>query len=288
VTIRSLAPDLKIIAPVREGNLARDREVEYAEKHGIPVETGGGPPYSIDQNLWGRSVECGVLDHPDREPPEEVYEWTVPVEKTPHEPEDMTVEFVDGVPVKLDGEAIGPVQLIERLNGVAGRHGIGRVDHVEDRLTGIKSREVYECPAATVLLEAHRDLEKLVLTRHEVLFKQQVDAQWAFLAYAGLWMDPLREDLDGFVEGTQRRVCGTVSLRLHRGGVRVTGRSSPFSLYDLSLATYNVGTTFDQTASKGFIELWGLPTILARSLRGKKAKSQPVGRQKRPKEVKEG
>jgi len=284
ITIRSLAPDLKIIAPVREGNLTRDKEVEYARKHGIPVNLREEGQYTIDQNLWGRSIGCGVLDNPDQEPPEEVFKWTAPIEKTPREPEYLTIEFVDGVPIKLDGEKMDSVHLLEKLNKTAGRHGIGRIDHMEDRLTGIKSREVYECPAATVLLEAHRDLEKTVLTRHELLFKQQIDAQWAFLAYAGLWMDPLREDLDGFIDKTQERVCGEVKLKLHKGGVRVVGRSSPVSLYDLKLATYDAGTTFDQTLAKGFIELWGLPTVLARSLAKKRAGSRSHGSVEKAKE----
>lgn len=274
VTIKALAPDLKIIAPMREWNMTRDKEIEYAKSRGIPISTSPSSPYSIDQNLWGRSIECGILEHPDQEPPEEVFEWTAPVEKTPDEPEYLTLEFADGVPVGLNGEKMGPVHLIQALNKIGGSHGIGRVDHMEDRLIGIKSREVYECPAATVVLEAHKDLEKTVLTRHENTFKPQVDMQWAFLAYAGLWMDPLREDLEGFINKTQERVSGEVKLRLHKGGVRVVGRSSPFSLYDLNLATYDIGTTFDQRASKGFIELWGLPTILARSLKTKIKKDE--------------
>ncbi|MEM2936177.1 MAG: argininosuccinate synthase [Candidatus Bathyarchaeia archaeon] len=274
VTIRALAPDLKIIAPVREWNMTRDKEIEYAKNHGIPVSTSSSLSYSIDQNLWGRSIECGILEHPDQEPPEEVYEWTAPIEKTPDEPEYLTLEFADGVPVRVNGEKMSPAHLIQELNKVGGSHGIGRVDHMEDRLIGIKSREVYECPAATVVLEAHKDLEKTVLTRHENSFKQQVDMEWSFLAYAGLWMDPLREDLEGFINKTQKRVSGEVKLKLHKGGVRVVGRSSPFSLYDLNLATYDIGTTFDQRASKGFIELWGLPTVLARSLKAKIKKDE--------------
>lgn len=270
VTIKALATDLKIIAPVREWNLTRDKEIEYAKDHGIPISVDITSPYSVDQNLWGRSIECGVLEYPDQEPPEEVYEWTTPIEKTSDEPEYLTIEFAEGVPTGLNGETMDPVHLIEKLNKIAGRHGVGRIDHMEDRLIGIKSREVYECPAATVLLEAHGDIEKTVLTRHEALFKQQIDMQWAFLAYAGLWMDPLREDLEGFIDKTQERVYGKVKLKLYKGGVRVVGRSSPYSLYDLNLATYDIKTTFDQTASKGFIKLWGLPTVLARSLKKKK------------------
>jgi len=269
VTIKSLAPDLKIIAPVREWNLARDEEIKFAKANGIPIPVDVDCPYSIDQNLWGRSIECGVLEYPDREPPEEIFEFTVSPEKAPDSPEYVTIKFENGVPTALNNENLDPVELIQTLNKIAGKHGVGRIDHMEDRLVGIKSREVYECPAATVLIEAHKDLEKTVLTRHEIFFKQQVDAQWTFLAYAGLWMDPLREDLEGFINKTQERVCGEVRLKLYKGQVSVVGRSSPFSLYDLNLATYNIETSFDQAFSKGFIELWGFPTVIARSLKNK-------------------
>jgi len=267
VTIKSLAPSLKIIAPVREWNLTRDEEIEYAKANGIPVPVSVESPYSVDQNLWGRSIECGVLEYPDREPPEEVFEWTVPPEKASNEPEYVTIGFEKGVPYTVNGEEMDPVALIEALNRIAGKHGVGRIDHIEDRLVGVKSREVYECPGATIILEAHKDLEKMVLTRHEVLFKQQVDAQWAFLAYTGLWMDPLREDLEAFINATQERVCGEVKLKLYKGGFQVAGRSSPMSLYDLNLATYNVQTTFDQSWSPGFIELWGLQTKMSNLLK---------------------
>jgi len=269
VTIKSLAPDLKIIAPVREWNLARDEEIKFAKANGIPIPVDVDCPYSIDQNLWGRSIECGVLEYPDREPPEEIFEFTVSPEKAPDSPEYVTIKFENGVPTALNNENLNPVELIQTLNKIAGKHGVGRIDHMEDRLVGIKSREVYECPAATVLIEAHKDLEKTVLTRHEIFFKQHVDAQWTFLAYAGLWMDPLREDLEGFINKTQERVCGEVRLKLFKGQVSVVGRSSPFSLYNLNLATYNIETSFDQAFSKGFIELWGFPTVIARSLKNK-------------------
>jgi argininosuccinate synthase len=269
VTIKALAPNLKIIAPIREENMARDKEIEQAKNWGITSLIDEKSQYSIDQNLWGRSIECGPLDDPSQEPPEEIFKWTTPIDKTPDKPEYLTIEFAGGVPTKINGEALDSPHILEELNKTAGKHGVGRVDHVEDRVTGIKSREVYECPAATVILEAHKDLEKTVLTRHENLFKQQIDAQWTFLAYTGLWMDPLREDLEGFINKTQERVQGKVRVKLYKGGVRVVGRSSPFSLYDARLATYNVGTTFDQTASKGFIELWGLQTVLARNVQQK-------------------
>ena len=267
VSVKALNPDLKVIAPVREWNMSRDAEIEYAKKHGIPIPVDKEKPYSIDQNLWGRSIECGVLEYPDKEPPEDAFEWTVSPEKAPEKPEYLTIEFEKGVPVALNGERMNPVELIEVLNATAGKHGVGRIDHMEDRLVGIKSREVYECPAATVIIEAHKDLEKMVLTRHEVLFKQHVDAYWAYLVYAGLWMDPLREALDAFIDKTQERVTGKVRIKLYKGSAQIVGRSSPYSLYDIHLATYNIDTTFNQMASAGFIEIWGLPTRVARALK---------------------
>ena len=275
ITIKSLAPDLKIIAPVREWNLTRDEEIKFAKENGIPIPVDVESPYSVDENLWGRSIECGLLEHPDQEPPEDVFKWTVPPEKAPDKPEYVTIEFENGVPTALNGEEMDPVTLISTLNWVAGRHGVGRIDHIEDRLVGIKSREVYECPAATLILEAHKDLEKLSLTRHEIMFKQQVDAKWAFLVYTGLWMDPLREALDAFIDKTQGRVHGWVRLKLFKGGFRVVARSSPSSLYNLNLATYEVRTTFNQAWSPGFIALWGLPTVTSNALRAKMGKKSP-------------
>lgn len=270
VTIKSLAPDLKIIAPIRESSMSRDMEVAYLKNLGLAAELEPGSEYSIDQNLWGRSIECGPLEYLEKEPPEaEVFKWTKPIEKTPDKPDSINIEFVNGIPVAFNNSDMDPVTLIKRLNHLASEHGIGRIDHVEDRLVGIKSREVYECPVATLVITAHKDLEKTVLTRHEVLFKQMVDAKWAELVYTGLWMDPLREDLEAFIEETQKRVEGEVKLKLFKGLVQVVGRSSPYSIYDRNLATYNVDTTFNQKAAVGFIELWGLPTITARSLRRK-------------------
>jgi len=273
ITIKSLAPHLKIIAPVREWGLTRDEETKFAKANRIQVSPLANP-YSIDQNLWGRSIECGVLEDPSHEPPEEIFEWTAPPEKAPDKPQYVIIEFECGIPCAINGEHLDPVGLVQTLNKIAGKHGVGRIDHMEDRLVGIKSREVYECPAATVLLETHKDLEKMVLTRHEVLFKQQIDAQWTFLVYTGLWMDPLREDLEAFIDKTQERVCGEVQVKLYKGGFQVVGRSSPVSLYDLNLATYDIQTTFDQSYSEGFIELWGLPTtisnILKRKVKGEK------------------
>ena len=268
ITIGALAPDMKIIAPVREWAMTRDEEIDYAKAHGIAIST-AAKKYSIDQSIWGRSIECGLLEDASREPPEDAFEWTSSPENAPNEPEYVTITFEAGAPVALDGETLDPLMLIEGLNKTAGKHGIGRIDHIEDRMVGIKSREIYECPAATVLIEAHKDLEKMVLTRHEVQFKPQIDAQWGFLAYAGLWVDPLREDLDAFIDKTQENVNGEVRVKLFKGGLQVVGRSSPFSLYDKNLVNYNIKTSFNQTYSKGFIELWGLQTRMYNVLKRK-------------------
>ena len=276
VAVRALAPTLEVIAPVREWNMTRDAEIEFAEANGIPIPVDADKPYSVDQNLWGRSIECGVLEHPDKEAPEHVFEWTMSPEKAPDKPQYLTLSFEGGVPKAVGGEEKDPVTLVEMVSEVAGRHGIGRIDHIEDRLVGIKSREIYECPAATVIIEAHKDLEKLVLTRHELSFKQQVDALWANLTYTGLWLDPLREDLAAFLDKTQDRVFGDVKVKLYKGSCQVVSRSSPLSLYDLDLATYNIETTFDQSSSAGFIELWGLPTRVANALRKKVGAKQDV------------
>ena len=269
ITIKALNPKLRIIAPVREWNMTRDKEIEYAKEHGIPIPATVDSPYSIDQNLWGRSIECGILEYPEKEPPEEIYEWTVPPEKAPDEAEYLTIGFEEGVPISLNGEEMTTLELVEKVKTIAGRHGVGRIDHIEDRIVGLKSREVYECPAAITILKAHFDLEKMVLTRHEKLFKRIVDHEWAYLVYAGLWMDPLKEALDAFIDKTQERVTGEVTLKLYKGNTHVIGRSSPYSLYDLNLATYDISSTFDQTAAVGFIELWGLPTVTAWSIKKK-------------------
>jgi argininosuccinate synthase len=268
VTIKSLAPKLRVVAPVREWGLSREEEINYAKEKGIPIPH-LSDPYSIDQNLWGRSIECGCLENPEQEPPEEIYELTVTPEKAQDKPECVTIKFKDGVPYALNGKNLDPVTLIEELNQIAGKHGVGRIDHIEDRLVGIKSREIYECPAALVILEAHMDLEKLVLTRHELMFKKQIDNQWTFLVYTGLWIDPLREALEAFIDKTQERVCGEVKIKLYKGGFSVVGRSSQMSLYDKNLATYDVKTSFDQSHSVGFIELWGLPTKVVNMLKEK-------------------
>jgi len=262
VTSLALNPDLKIIAPVREWNLSRDQEVEYAKKHKIPFSPKKSA-YSIDQNLWGRSIESGPLEDPSFEPPEEAFEWVKPMSETPDTSGYLELEFKNGVPVSADGREMDGIELVNYVNQVVGSHGVGIVDHIEDRLVGIKSREVYEAPAAVAIIEAHRDLEKLVLTRNQLVFKGQVEQQWAWLVYSGLWIEPLRQDLEAFIDSTQTRVEGKVKLKLFKGSLRVVGRSSPYSLYDTGLATYTTSSTFDQKAAVGFSNLWGLSSRVA-------------------------
>jgi argininosuccinate synthase len=262
VTVKALRPDLKIIAPVREWNMNREDEIEYARKSGIPVKPSKSI-FSIDQNLWGRSIEAGPLEDPNVEPPEEALEWCVPAKNAPDTPEYLEVEFEGGVPVGVDGKRSPPVELIRYLNRKAGLNGFGVIDHIEDRLVGIKSREVYECPAALSLIAAHRDLEKLVLTRHELSFKSKVEEEWAWLVYSGLWMEPSREALDAYIDTTQHRVNGTVRTKFYKGGMRIVGRKSENSLYQRKLSTYDKSSTFNQNLAVGFIELWGLPSTAA-------------------------
>lgn len=262
VSLGALAPHLGIIAPVRQWNLDRKSEVAYARGHGIPV-----PPestYSVDANLWGRSIECGVLEDPFHAPPHDVYEMCVPPEEAPNEPEMIELDFVEGVPVALDGVTMPLVDLIEALNERAGHHGVGIVDMTEDRTVGLKSREIYESPAATVFLTAHRDLERFCSTIHENEFKALVDRRWAELVYKGLWHDPVRESLDAAIASVNATVTGTVRVKLYKGQATVVGRASGRSIYDHGLATYDEGQTFDQQASEGFIKIWGLPTRVAR------------------------
>jgi argininosuccinate synthase len=273
VTVKAMAPDLKVMAPVREWGLCREAEIKYAKEKGISIPH-LSDPYSIDQNIWGRSIECGPLENAELEPLEEIYELTVSPENAPDKPEYITILFEAGVPVGLNGKKIKPVALIEKLNTIAGKHGIGRVDHIEDRLIGIKSREVYESPAAEVMIEAHKDLEKMILTRHELEFKKLIDDKWTWLVYTGLWIEPLREALEEFINKSQERVCGEVKMKLYKGHCWVVGRSSPMSLYDKNLATYEVETSFNQAHAEGFIELWGLPTKVVNILKEKVKKEK--------------
>lgn len=266
VTFSVLDPSLKIIAPIRQWNMSRDEEIEYAQRHGIPISVTKESPFSIDENLWGRSIEAGVLEDPTVEPPEEAFRWTVSPHNAPNEPEYLTIHFEQGVPVALNDEPLDLVALISRLNEVGGRHGVGRIDMIENRLVGIKSREVYECPAATILITAHRDLEALVLERELMHFKRLLELKYAELVYYGLWFSPLKEALDAFMDKTQERVTGWVRVRLYKGTCVPVGRWSPYSLYRMDLATYEKASTFDQRASEGFIKIFGLPTVLSQQV----------------------
>lgn len=259
VAVAALAPEIKVIAPVREWGMTREEEIEYAREHDIPVPVTKKSPYSIDVNLWGRSIEAGILEDPWVEPPEEVFEWTVNPAKAPDEPQYLEIAFERGIPVRLDGEELGGVDLITRLNEIGGRHGVGRVDHVENRLVGIKSREIYEAPAAFILHTAHKALEGMTLTKDSARFKAQVAVEYADLIYNGLWFSSLHQDLAAYVASSQRHVTGVVRVRLHKGTCAAVGRQSPKSLYSFRLATYDRGDTFDHRAAEGFIKLWGLP-----------------------------
>jgi argininosuccinate synthase len=262
VTMHALNPDLKIIAPIRDLNLTRDLEITFAKEQKIPISA-EAKKYSIDLNLWGRAIEGGNIEDTDFEPPEEAFQFiNFQNDNTGY----MEVEFEQGVPIAVDGKQIPLVDLIQYANDRAGGYGIGIVDHIEDRVVGIKSREVYEAPAAMTIIEAHKDLEKMVLTSHELAFKQMVDNQWSWLTYCGLWHDPLRTDLDRFIDATQNRVSGKVRLKMESGSLRVVGRESKYSLYKNNLATYAAGSTFDQRLAKGFVELWGLQSIIANSV----------------------
>ncbi|MDQ4050480.1 MAG: argininosuccinate synthase [Thermoproteota archaeon] len=262
VTMRALNPDLRIIAPIRDLNLTRDLEIAFAKEQNIPISS-EAKKYSIDINLWGRAIEGGKIEEADFEPPEDAFEF---INFDNDEAGYMEIEFHQGVPIAADGTNMALNKLIQYVNDKAGGHGVGIVDHIEDRVVGIKSREVYEAPAAVAIIEAHKDLEKMVLTNHELAFKQIVDNQWSWLAYAGLWQDPLRADLDRFIDATQNRVSGKVRLKMEKGSIRVVGRDSEYSLYRNDLATYAAGSTFDQSLAKGFVELWGLQSVIANSL----------------------
>ena len=259
VSINALATELKIMAPAREWGMSREQTISYARRYNIPVQITAGSPYSIDENLWGRSIECGVLEDPWTEPPEEVFSWTKSPKDAPDEPVYVEVGFDKGIPTTIYSQELDGVSLIQRLNELAGGHGVGRIDHVENRLVGIKSREVYEAPAAVVLLEAHQALEAITLSKSQMRFKQQVATEYADLIYNGLWFTAQHQDLAAYVQSSQRFVTGTVRLKLFKGRCSVVGRKSPFSLYSYGLATYDKGDQFDQSASPGFIHIWGLP-----------------------------
>jgi len=259
VSIGALAPDLEIIAPMREWVMTREDEIDYAKEHDIPIKVKKASPYSTDESIWGRSIECGVIEDAWQEPPEDAFEWTTSPLKAPERPEFVEIGFEKGIPVSLNGKRMNGVDLVTKLNALAGKHGVGRIDHVEDRLVGIKSREIYECPGAITLITAHKDLEKLVLPKDVLKFKAEVDQKYAELAYDGLWFSTLKACFDAFIDKTQEFVAGTVRMKLFKGSATVVGRKSPYSMYDMGLATYAQGDQFDHSCAKGFIYVWGLP-----------------------------
>ncbi len=268
-TVATLAPELRTIAPVRSWQMGREEEIAYAREHGIPVKGGTEvTPYSIDDNLWGRSSEGRWIEDLGHAPEDDVFQLVTRPAEAPDEPQTVEVEFEAGVPVGLDGERLAPVELLEAVAEVGGRHGVGIVDHIEDRIVGLKVRDIYEAPAAAILLTAHQELEKLVGTIHQNQLKPDLDRKWAYLVYAGLWWEPLRTDLDAFMEAANSQVTGTIGLQLYKGGVRVVTRSSPNAVYDADLASFaESGGLFSQSASPGFIELWSLQSRLAHRIR---------------------
>ena len=263
VSARALAPAIRVVAPAREWGMTRPDEIEYARAHGIPIPASVDNPYSTDANLWGRSIECGVLEDPWTEPPEEIYALTRAPTECPDVPAYVEVEFEAGVPTKVNGVAMPLGELINSLDTIAGAHGVGRIDMLENRLVGIKSREIYEAPAATVLHTAHRELEALVIPRDLERLKHDMGRTYADLVYNGLWFTPAREAIDAFVAKVQERVNGTARLKLYRGDCRIVGRRSANALYETGLATYDAGDEFDHAAAEGFIRIWGLPVETA-------------------------
>jgi len=264
VGVGALGPDLTVLAPVRDSAMTRDKAIAFAERRGLPVEASKRSPYSIDQNLWGRAVETGFLEDPWNSPIEDLYAYTADPALV-REPDELVISFTDGVPNAVDGRAMSVREVIEELNRRAGAQGVGRLDMVEDRLVGIKSREVYEAPGAIALLAAHRELEDLTVERDLRRFKRSVEQRWAELVYDGLWFSPLKVALDAFVESSQQNVTGDVRLLLHGGRAVATGRRSDATLYDYELATYDTGDQFDQSLARGFVQLWGLPSKIAAS-----------------------
>jgi argininosuccinate synthase len=268
-TVATLAPELRVIAPVRSWRMGRDEEVAYAREHGIPVKGGSEvAPYSIDDNLWGRSSEGRWIEDLDHAPDDDVFQLVTRPEEAPDEAEVVTVSFERGVPVALNGEPLGLVELLERAGEIGARHGVGIVDHIEDRIVGLKVRDIYEVPAAAIVLSAHQELERLVGTIHQNQLKPMLDQKWAYLVYAGLWWEPLRSDLDAYMDAVNEQVTGTIGLRLYKGSARVVTRESPNAVYDAQLATFaESGGLFSQAAAPGFIELWSLQSRMAWRLR---------------------
>ncbi|MCH2669112.1 MAG: argininosuccinate synthase [Gammaproteobacteria bacterium] len=269
VSAAALAPDLKVLAPAREWGMGRDEEIEYAKREDIPLKLASPSAYSTDENLWGRSVEAGSLEDPWFEPPEDAYVWTSSIKNAPEQQEYIEIEFDKGKPIGLNGKPVAPLLLVQTIHDLASRHGIGRIDHIENRLVGIKSREIYEAPAATVLNLAQKSLESMVLTKDQARFKERMASEYADLVYNGLWFSAHRIDLDAYVRSTQQFVSGTVRLRLLKGSVDVVGRKSELALYQHELATYDTGDTFDHKSSEGFINIYGLPTRTQARIQGK-------------------
>jgi argininosuccinate synthase len=269
VGLASLAPEVKVLAPVRDSGMTRDKAIAFAEEKGLPVNVTSRSPYSIDQNLWGRSCETGHLEDIWEAPHDDVWSYTADP-GVPRDPDELVISFADGAPVAIDGRPLSPLAIITELNGRAGAQGVGRVDMVEDRLVGIKSREIYEAPGAIALITAHSELESVCMELDLARFKRSVEQRWTELVYDGLWFSPLKAALDAFLARASRHVTGDIRLRLYGGQAVVTGRRSPVSLYDYGLATYDTGDTFDQSLAKGFVELWGLPSKVA-ALRERRA-----------------
>jgi argininosuccinate synthase len=269
VSTGALAPHLRVIAPAREWGMSREEEIAYAQERNITLDLNKRSPYSVDENLWGRSAEAGDLEDPWNEPPEEAYSWTQPVSKAPNDPVYIEVEFRQGIPVALNGDELSGISLIERMNELGGLHGIGRLDHIENRLVGIKSREIYEATAAILLHQAHRSLEDMCLSKEQARFKERLAQEYADLVYNGLWFTPHRQNLDAYVESSQRHVSGTVRLRLHKGSSTVVGRQSKEALYQYELATYDASDQFDHHASEGFIQIYGLPVRTQSQVQGR-------------------
>jgi argininosuccinate synthase len=268
VSINALSPSLKIVAPAREWGMTREQTISYAQRHDIPLPITAASPYSIDENLWGKSIECGILEDPWAEPPQEVFTWTKPAVEAPDKPGYVEIGFDQGIPLAVDGQEMDGVNLIQLLNELGGSHGVGRIDHLESRLVGIKSREIYEAPAAVMLLQAHQALEAMTLAEEQLRFKQKVAVEYADLIYNGLWFTSLHHDLAAYVQSSQRCVTGTVRIKLFKGSCQVVGRKSPLSLYSYHLATYDKGDEFDQSASPGFIHIWGLPVRIQAQVQG--------------------
>lgn len=269
VSIAALNPNLKVLAPAREWGMSREETIAYGERYGIPSPVKKSSPYSIDRNLLGRSIEAGPLEDPMTEPLEEVYLMTKAIADTPNEPEYIEIGFEHGIPVSLDGQALDPIALLTQLNERTGNHGIGRIDMIENRLVGIKSREIYEAPALLTLIQAHRDLESLTLTADVTHYKRGIEETYSQMIYNGLWYSPLKESLDAFIQKTQERVTGSVRIKLFKGNATIVGRQSPYSLYTPDLATYGADDQFDHKAAEGFIYVWGLPTRVWSQLRQK-------------------